>query len=261
MKAEPKYDISLAVVTYNNEDIIRDTVVSVVNTIPEEYSYLLYIIDNNSTDRTLDIVRRLQGNIEIIALKDNKGFGHGHNQVLPLINSRYHYVINPDIKVESAEEVRKMIAYLNQDETVGLLSPLLLNDDLSIQHLCKTNPTVFDMMIRWIKTSLFSKRQDRYVMKDSGYDKIMEIEYASGSFMVFRTELFQAMNGFDERFFMYLEDADITRRVRKEYKAVFFPQARVIHSWERSSHKKWKYVGITLHSMWVYFNKWGWKII
>jgi hypothetical protein len=253
-------DLSLAIVTYNNSMIIEDTVRSVVENIPAEYSYKVYIIDSDSKDNTLDLVREVKGNIEIIELGINKGFGYGHNAIIDVINSEYHFVVNPDIKIENSDQIKRMIEYLEKNPDVGLLSPLILNPDLSIQYLCKTNPTVFDMCIRRISPNLFKQRQNKYVIKESGYKTIMKLDYATGSFMVFRTNIYKELKGFDDAFFMYLEDADITRRVNQISKAIFYPGARVIHTWERSGHKSFKFAKITLRSMIVYFNKWGWKL-
>lgn len=254
-------DLSLAIVTYNNSRIIEDTVRSIVNNIPEEYSYKLYIIDNNSTDNTVELVKDIKGNIEVVELGVNKGFGYGHNAIIDVVNSKYHFVVNPDITIENSDQIRIMVEYFEENKDVGMLSPLILSQDLSIQYLCKTNPTVFDMLIRRVSPNLLKKRQDKYIMKETGYDKIMQLEYASGSFMIFRTDIYKKIKGFDESFFMYLEDADITRRVNQISKAIFFPNARVIHAWERSSHKSFKYAKITIQSMIVYFKKWGWKFI
>lgn len=254
-----KIDLSLAIVTYNNSKTIENTIKSIVKNIPNEYDYKIYVIDNNSKDNTLDLVRKIKGNIEIIELKDNKGFGYGHNAILDLINSKYHFVVNPDIEIEDTNQIRKMVNFLEKNKDIGMLSPLILNPDRSIQYLCKRNPTVFDMCIRWISPKFFKKRQDKYVMKETGYNKIMQINYASGAFMVFRTEIYKTIRGFDDSFFMYLEDADITRRVNEVSKAVFYPDARVIHMWERGGHKNFKFAIITVKSMIVYFNKWGWK--
>jgi len=254
-------DLSLAIVTYNNSEIIEDTLRSVVENIPSEYSYKLYIIDNDSKDNTLDSVRKVNGNIEIVELGINKGFGYGHNAILDMINSKYHFVVNPDIEIENSEQIKKMVDYLDMNKDVGMLSPLILSPDLSIQYLCKTNPTVFDMLIRRISPNLFKQRQDKYIMKETGYNNIMKLDYATGSFMVFRTDIYIALRGFDNAFFMYLEDADITRRVNEISKAIFYPEARVIHAWERSGHKSFKSAKITVQSMIVYFNKWGWKLI
>lgn len=254
-------NLSFSIVTFNNSKIIENTVNSVINSIPEEFTYKIYLVDNNSSDETIEIIRRIEGNIEIVEMGINKGFGYGHNAVMDRINSEYHFIVNPDIIIENENQIRKMIYFLENNNDVGLLSPLMLNTDLSIQYLCKRNPSVFDMLIRRISSSLFTKRQDRYVMKKTGYDKIMKIDYAPGSFMVFRTEVFKKMNGFDDRFFMYLEDADITRRVNQISKAIFFPEARVIHAWERSAYKNCKFAIILVQSMIIYFNKWGWKLI
>jgi len=252
-------DISLTIVTYNNSEIIEEIVKSIVGNIPSELSYVLYVVDNCSTDDTVDIVRAIDPNIKIIASNANKGFGYGHNQVLDLINSRYHFVVNPDIILEDKDQIKKMVEFMDNSPEVGMLSPLILNPDHTIQYLCKTNPTVFDMLIRRISPKLFPGRQNRYVMKETGYNKIMSIENASGSFMVFRTNLFKEIGGFDDNFFMYLEDSDITRRINQISKAIFYPEAQVIHLWQREGHKKIKYALITVDSMKVYFKKWGWK--
>lgn len=251
--------LSLAIVTYNNSKIIENTVKSIVENIPSEYSYKLYIIDNDSKDNTLDIVRKIKGNIEIIELGVNKGFGYGHNAILDIIKSKYHFVVNPDIEIENSDQIKKMVDYLDKNQDIGMLSPLILSPDLSIQYLCKTNPAIFDMLIRRISPNLCKQRQDKYIMKETGYNKIMRLDYATGSFMVFRTDIYKELKGFDDAFFMYLEDADITRRVNQISKAIFYPEARVIHAWERSGHKSFKFAKITVQSMIVYFNKWGWK--
>lgn len=256
-----KKKISFAIVTYNNADIIQNTISSLINNIPEQYNYCLYIIDNNSTDKTIDIVKEIKGNIVVLAQGANKGFGAGHNVVIPTLESEYHFVVNPDIIINDNKQIAKMIDYMDRNESIGMLSPLILNTDMTIQYLLKNNPTVFDMFLRWLPFNICRKRQDEFVNRQSGYDKIMLIEYASGCFMMFRTKIFKQIYGFDESFFMYLEDADITRRVNQVSKAIFFPEAYVIHKWERLGHKKLKYMLITLHSMYIYFSKWGWNFI
>lgn len=253
-------DLSLAIVTYNNASIIEETINSILENIPNGVRYKLFIIDNNSSDKTLEIVRKINGNIKIIDLKVNNGFGYGHNAVLDYLNSKFHIVVNPDITIEDQEQIAKMLKFMDENKDVGMLSPLIVNTDMSIQYLCKTNPTVFDMLIRRISPNLFPNRQSKYVLKHTGYNKIMKIDYASGCFMLFRTDTFIKIKGFDENFFMYLEDADITRRVNEISKAIFFPDARIIHGWERGGHKSMKLALITIKSMRIYFKKWGLKL-
>lgn len=254
--------LSCCIVTYNNEDKIKKVIDNLINILDGNVNYKLYIVDNNSSDNTVKIVRGLQrinDNIVLVDKQNNLGFGSGHNSILPILNSEYHIVLNPDIYIESYTEIKKMITFLNKNKSVGLLSPLILNKDGSIQLLNKKAPTVFDLLIRFISPNFFKERQNLFVKLDTGYENINPIDYASGCFMIFRTEIFKKINGFDGRYFMYMEDADITRKVNEVSKAVFFPNGHIIHEWQRQSHKKIKYTFIAVISLCKYFNKWGWK--
>lgn len=99
-------------------------------------------------------------------------------------------------------------------------------------------------------------------MLDTPDNEVREISNATGCFMFFRTEAFRELSGFDERFFMYLEDCDIARRVSesRKYKALFFPMAEVTHLWERESKKSKKLLAVHIRSIISYFLKWGIKI-
>ena len=139
--------------------------------------------------------------------------------------------------------------------TLGLLTPLV-NIRTEEYILRKRNPTVTDLFIRLVFPNSFKKRQDYFTMKETGYDKPFEVEYATGCFMFFRTEIFKKLNGFDENIFLYLEDADITRRVNQISKTIFYPYNYVIHDWQREQHKKLKLMWINVKSAVWYFWKW-----
>ncbi|MCT3026922.1 glycosyltransferase family 2 protein [Pediococcus parvulus] len=254
--------LSLSIVTFNNEKKIEKLISNLTEILNGNISYKLYIIDNGSTDQTQMLVKKIKKNNKNIVFfdkKENLGFGSGHNSIISFLKSSYHIVLNPDIQISSFKEIEKMINYLEKNRNVGLLSPLILNEDGSIQRLYKYNPTIFDLFIRFVSPNFFKKRQEWFYRLDSGYNKIGHIDYASGSFMMFRTSIFKKINGFDERYFMYMEDADITRKVNRISDAVFFPTSAVTHEWQRASHKKIKYILISIESMLKYFNKWGWK--
>lgn len=256
-----KESVSFCVVTFNNVDRIEKLVNNLIEVLDGRITYKLYVVDNGSTDGTTEIIDKLkQKNRNIILYEQkNVGFGAGHNSVMGDLKSTYHVVINPDVQITSFVEISKMISFLKGHKNVGLLSPLILNTDGSIQRLYKREPTVFDLLIRFVSPNFFKKRQNEFVRMESGYKEIGRIDYASGAFMMFRTEIFKAINGFDERYFMYMEDADITRKVNKIATSVFYPKAFVIHEWQRESHKKIKYVIYSVVSLCKYFSKWGWK--
>jgi GT2 family glycosyltransferase len=249
------YDISLSIVTYNNENIIERTVQSIVSHLENKFNYILYVIDNSSIDNTVQKVESCTGNIVLIRNKKNLGFGAAHNIVLDKIDSKYHIVVNPDITIVN-EVINDMYEYMESNKEIGLLTPLVKHPDGRIQYLCKRNPTVTDLFIRLVLPNHFKKRQDYFTMKESGYDKPFEVEYATGCFMFFRTEIFKILNGFDEHIFLYLEDADITRRVNQISKTIFFPYNYVVHDWQRGAHKKLKLMWINVKSAMWYFGKW-----
>jgi len=153
-----------------------------------------------------------------------------------------------------------MNEFMDSYEPIGLLSPMIKYPGGNIQYLCKRNPTFIDLFIRLTLPKFFTKRQHYFEMRESGYDKEFEIEYATGCFMFFRTEIFKKLQGFDEHFFLYLEDADITRRVNEISRTVFYPYNYVLHEWQRGTHKIPKLMWIDVLSAFYYFRKWGFRL-
>jgi len=254
-------DVSISIVTYNNGDIIRDTVINLINHL-NNISYKIYLIDNNSRDETIDVLQELQDNYKnvcVIFNNDNLGFGSAHNKVINKINSSYHLVMNPDITIETSI-IEDLTEYMNKNNEIGLLTPLIKFPDGSIQYSCRRKITFIDLLIRRFLPKFFKDRQDYHIMKDKSYSETFEVEFASGSFMFFRTEIYKEISGFDDNFFMYLEDADITRRVNQISKTVFFPYNYVIHKWERGSYKDLKLFIYHIRSLIYYFKKWGFKL-
>lgn len=253
------YTVSGCIVTYNSKKIIERTIQSVLES-TKGVSFQLYVVDNNSTDGTPDFIRERFPQVTVIDSKTNSGFGAGHNKVIPFINSKYHVVINPDIILKD-DVITELSQYADSDEQIGLLSPQILFEDGRIQQLGKRNPTVRYLGDHWFhKGDEPSKTMIEYCMLDMPKDKPFEITNATGCFMFFRTSVFKQLGGFDERFFMYLEDCDIARRVSEKYKALHYPMANVYHLWERESKRNKKLLMIHIKSILTYFAKWGIKI-
>ena len=151
---ENMLDLSIAIVTYNNENSIEKCIGSILEHIGDSLSYHLYVIDNNSRDRTVDLVKSFQtgetsGKLTLIQNSMNVGFGTAHNQVIDILDSRYHLVINPDITIVN-DCIAEMAAYMDRNADIGLLSPLIKHPDGRIQYLCKRNPTFWDLFIRLV---------------------------------------------------------------------------------------------------------------
>ncbi|MHA5125136.1 glycosyltransferase [Oenococcus oeni] len=256
--------ISITVVFYNNGiDSINKVIDNILGTTIYFKNVCLYLI-NNSPDNTeindfLNLKKSQSNRISVLIPSKNKGFGSGNNLVLPVLTSDYHFIINPDVIIPDQNEIIKMINYLEKNPKIGLLSPLIKFPDGNIQHLLKKETTIFDMTLRFIGLPFFKKRQKEFVSLPDGYSNIHRAENVPGSFMIFRTSVFEKINGFDEKFFLYMEDSDITKSVNNVSESIFFPDAFVYHEWQRQNRKSLKGILTMLRSTVIYFNKWGWK--
>ncbi len=250
------YTVSGCIVTYNNKEKIAPTIESVLSQ-TQGVPFTLYVVDNASTDGTAQYIKERFPSVVVIESRKNCGFGAGHNKVLPFLQSKYHVVINPDILLKD-DVITELCDYADAHENVGLLSPQIRFEDGRVQQLGKRNPTVRYLGTHWFhKGDEPNKRMTEYCMLDMPQDKPFPITNATGCFMFFRTAAFLALGGFDERFFMYLEDCDIARRCAEQYDVLHYPMANVYHLWERGSKKSKKLLLIHIKSILLYFLKWG----
>lgn len=255
-------DLIVSIVTYNNEAIIEETIRSIIE-YTKGISYKIVIHDNNSTDKTIDIIQSIgSSEIDIIDSRTNYGFGYGHNQIIQKYEAKYYLIYNPDLRLKN-NILKEMFDFMEKNQSIGMASPKILHPSGEIQYLCKQHPTVFDLFVRrFIPTSLkklAKSRENWYEMRNTGYNKQFIIPYTTGCFMFFRSEVLHQVRGFDEKIFLHLEDADISRRVNQISQCVFYPYNYVEHLWARGSHKSIQQTFITIKSAWYYFNKWGWK--
>ena len=251
-----EYTVSGCIVTYNNKDKIATTIESVLS-MTQGVPFTLYVVDNASTDGTADYIKAQFPSVVVIESGENAGFGAGHNKVIPFLQSKYHVVINPDILLKD-DAITARCAFADAHEDVGLLSPQIRFEDGRIQKLGKRNPTVRYLGTHWFhKGDEENKTMTEYCMLDMPQDQPFPITNATGCFMFFRTAAFLDLGGFDERFFMYLEDCDIARRAAEKYTVLHIPTVDVYHLWERGSKKSKKLLLIHIQSILKYFLKWG----
>lgn len=249
--------ITGSIVTYNNESLIEGTITNILSRFSKFPEFHLFVVDNNSTDRTKQLLKKFS-EIEVIELKDNIGFGSAHNVAINLIShDGFHLIINPDIMIPEESQFENVIRYFATYPNVGLVSPKILNTDGTIQYLPKAKPTFFRAMNRFILKDTNNKMNQKYLKKDMDFNKDFPIEYVSGSFMIFRSNILKSINGFDERYFLHFEDADITQKTLKVAEVYYFPDYQVIHGWARDNRKSFKVFKIALVSMAKYFLKWG----
>ncbi len=251
-------DISVVIVAYNNEADVKQAVCSILEHTAADIQKKIYIVDNSSLPNQLQKAADGWKDTEYIPMKSNLGFGGGHNFVLPMLDSAYHAIVNPDILLKE-DSLGILIRFL-EDTGAGMAVPRLLGTDGKLQGVYRRELTVFDMGIRMFLPKCFPNRQARHTMQDMDYTKPFQVPFAQGSFLVIRTSLFRELGGFDPRYFMYMEDADLCRRVNQTSRLLYCPDTEVIHRWERGSHKDGSLRKYHIRSMIQYFQKWGWRI-
>lgn len=220
---------------------------------------VLYVVDNSpeKTKGRLSFIDNLKefSDVEYVFTNGNLGFGGGHNFILSKINSKYHAILNPDI-VLSEDVFSTIIDYMNTKPDVGMVIPKITDENGHIQHVYRKEVTVLDMFIRVFCKRLFPKRVADHTLQDMDYTKPFPVPFGQGSFLVIRSNIFKKLGGFDDRFFMYMEDADLSKRVNQVSKLMYIPYATVVHKWERGSHKNIQLMIYHMKSMYYYFKKW-----
>ena len=217
----------------------------------------IYLIDNSPENNPLF------GKLPVIYIHTakNLGYGAGHNIAIRKTlaeKTNYHLVLNPDIQLRQ-EILQELTNYMESDNTVGQVMPKVYYPNGEVQYLCKLLPKPSDLFLRRFLPSQWTKKSNfKFEMRFTDYDKTMEVPYLSGCFMFLRTKALEVSGIFDEHFFMYPEDIDLTRRIHQNFKTIFFPHVSIIHSHEKASYKNIKLLLIHISNIIRYFNKWGW---
>lgn len=191
----------------------------------------------------------------------NLGYGAAHNIAIRdsiFSHTPLHLVINSDIIVQP-EDIDYLHDFMMHNPTVGSLMPHVTYPNSETQYLCKLLPTPWDVFgRRFLPRRWMERRNRRYTLRDSGYDRMLNVPYLSGCFMLLRTEAVHRAGLFDERFFMYPEDIDLTRRIHRDYLTLYLPDVTIIHNHAQSSYKSLRMLWVHIINMCRYFNKWGW---
>jgi hypothetical protein len=253
-----QYDITGSIVLYKTNPAELEQAIRCFMDTPLRSQ--MVIVDNSPTEELRSLCCSLGA--EYIYTGKNLGFGAAHNIAFNhMANSRYHIILNSDV-VFCHTVIRDLVAFLESNESVGLVMPRVIYPDGSIQKLCKRLPTPFDILAKRLFPGLlkrmFHKRLSAFELCDMDMTKVLSVPYLSGCFMLIRRDALQKVGLFDERFFMYFEDLDLTRRIHERYQTVYYPGATIIHRHDKGSYKSMKLLFYGIHSAVQYFNKWGW---
>jgi GT2 family glycosyltransferase len=231
--------------------------------LPPQVGYAVVVNDHHPGE---PVEQLAPGSDGFLANPDNPGYGRAVNRLVAHLGQLPPYigVLNTDL-TWARDTFEQLLGWLQQHPQVCLAVPQILDEAGSPQRLCKHNPTVLGLFSRrflpdWLKPA-WLKRYDRwYVMADQNYQQVFEAPYLSGCCMLIRSEAFRRAGGFDERYFLYLEDADLTRSLAREGRCVHLPVAGVMHGWGRGNYRNIGLMAVNFASAWHYFRKWGWAL-
>lgn len=252
--------MTASIVLYKNDrKILLESINSFISSDTKE-SLHLYLIDNSPTAELKDLI--VHPKVEYISNPSNLGFGAAHNIAIKKAigaDSKYHLVLNPDISF-SENIIDPMVGFMEQNPDVGMMMPQILNEDGSIQNLPKLLPSPWSVFMRKFKkpSSYYEKFINNYELRFVKKDLIYNAPILSGCFTLLRMSAVKEVGMYDDKFFMYFEDWDLSRRMHQKYQTVYFPKVSIIHGYESGANKNKRLFKIFVNSAITYFNKWGW---
>jgi GT2 family glycosyltransferase len=251
--------VSTSIVAYKNDP--EEIVAAIRSALSAEVQIKCTVVDNSPTQALRPYVTEVGANY--IHAGRNLGFGGGHNVVLREEDgaSEYHLVLNPDVRF-TPEVPSALYRFMNENQNVGLVMPRVLSEDGSEQRLCKQLPSPFDLLSRRflgdLGATFFGSQLRKYELRHLDLDIPREIPCLSGCFMFLRTKALREVGFFDERYFMYMEDVDLCRRIGERYKTAYYPEVAVTHGYAKGSYSSGTLLKYHMQSAIAYFRKWGW---
>lgn len=220
------------------------------------------IVDNSPTDSLR--VRSEELGTEYVFTGKNLGYGAAHNialrQSLAQNTAEYHLVINSDVYFAD-DVIDRIVTFMDSHPEVGQLIPRTVYPDGREQAVVRMLPTPLDVFgRRFLPSGWMRRRNSRYLLEHVDHSRPFNVAYHQGSFMFLRVEALWQTGLFDERFFMYPEDIDLTRRIHERYQTLFWPEVTITHAHRAASYKSLRMLRIHCVNMIRYFNKWGWFI-
>lgn len=260
-------ELVLMLVAYHPDEEEVDQLQRCLATLPAHIGYALVVNDHRPGE---PVDRLALGADCFLANRDNPGYGRSVNRLfrrlLDCAGSAPPYigVLNTDLSWVDGT-FSKLLSWLQAHPGVSLAVPQIVDPDGAVQQLCKRNPTLLGLMSRrfipeGIKPGWLKIYDQNYVMGDQNYCHVFDVPYLSGCCMLVRSDPFASVGGFDDRYFLYLEDADLTRMLSRQGRCVHLPIASVVHAWGRGNYRSLRLVIVNLISAWHYFRKWGWAL-
>jgi GT2 family glycosyltransferase len=242
----------------NHLTLLKQMLHSLFITCPPKVSFEVILVDNNSTDGTVAYVGKEYPSVHLIENKQTYGFAKNNNIGAARAQGKYILILNPDI-VLLPDAIDILYNYLKENESVGIVAPKLLNPDHSIQRSARNFMSIKLLIYRMItfgKDDTRNTTVQAYLAPNLSNEEPATVDWCLGAALLFRSDFYRELGGFDEHFFLYVEDTDICQRCWFAGKSVVYhPQARMIHAHQRNSARFSRKTLIHLKSHYYFFKK------
>lgn len=262
-KSKYMYDLSVIIVSWNTEKLVKDCLESITaNTFNIDYE--VFVVDNNSSDNTVNMIKNDFKDVKLIENKINNGFAKANNQAIKLSTGKYVILLNSDTVVKE-NALNTMLEYLEKNDEVGIVGCKLLNADGTLQESCRRFPdfeTYANILLKLHGIFPGKKCFQRYFMKNMDYNEVNEVDQVMGAALMYRKEVLGEKSYLDEDYWIWFEEVDFCYNVKKKgYKVVYIPSAQIMHYKGQSFNQlmKVKQQKFFNKSLLLYFQKNGRK--
>jgi len=233
-------DVSIVILNYKQKGLVKQCIKGIeLSGLSLDYEIIL--VDNNSDDSVLEMVRENFPHAKTLEAKKNKGMGAGNNLGMKKANGDFILILNPDIAMVPGA-VEEMYKFMKNNPSAGIVGPRLINPDGSIQFSARRFYGLLTPLFRrtFLGQFSFAKKHLRYyLMQDEDHKKRMKVDWIFGACLFIRKEFLQTVGFFDERFFLYFEDCDLCRRFwKKGYDVWYLGDVELVHYHDRLSARR-----------------------
>lgn len=252
--------LSVVLINHNTHDYLKACLASMVRQMQPGTGIEVILVDNGSTDGSVEMVRRDFPEVRLFPQSENLGFTKANNIGLREACGRYRLVLNSDTEI-IGDALEVMCRYMDEHPDVGALGAQLLNPDGTIQLSCRKFPSFrtaffhrYSLLTRLFPRNPYSAE---YLMTDVGHDQTREVDWVSGACLLVRDTVCEQIGLLDEGFFIYAEDVDWCYRMKQAgWKVVYYPDAKVMHHIGRATRKIAYRMTLERHkSMWRFYKK------
>lgn len=265
-------DLSIVIVNYNARGLLRQCLRSLLENVQgSSLTWKIVLVDNNSSDDSIAMVREQFADVRLIPLEENGGYAKGVNVGIRSLEARYYLILNMDTTIVQPHAIERMVSYMEAHPDVGLAGPKLINPNGTTQASSCIFPRFWYPLYRrtFVGKLRFAKKAiHQYLMLDWDHDDTRPVDWVIGTGMMVRNDAIQHVGLMDERFFMYFEDVDWCRRFwEHEWKVVYIADVEIVHYHGRESAKQSGMVSVIVSkqtrihvSSWIkYFLKYSGK--